>query len=476
MRLAGLGVLAAGMPHASWTAGEPEAKGVPGNAARPNILFILADDLGIWDVGFTGVLGIQKTTNDVSRMTPNLDQLAKSGAVFESFYVMPVCSPTRACLMTGRYAARTGVYGAIPDPGSKWGLPLEERTLAQALKEAGYETAISGKWHLGAFEPAYLPTQRGFDHQYGLHGGSVGYYTLTDSGKPDEPLEWWRDDKPCDAKGYCTYLLADEMCRVIRESKPGKPLFLYLPFNAPHMVYLPPPEKLPGSRDGYSQVIGAIDKAVGQVVAALKEKGLLDNTLIVFSTDNGGASSQIKVKGRPQSPFRGHKSLVYEGGVRSCAFACWPGKIPAGTIIKEPVHMIDWYPTLVKLAGGSLDQKLPLDGKDIWPVITQGAKSPHDALLLDFGGTRAIRMGDWKLLKPVNAQKKPLESGEEFELYNLATDIGEEKNLAKENPKKVQELNAKLEALVKDEVKPAEYTIGLKRAEAKRQDEKKKGM
>ncbi|MBM4164991.1 MAG: twin-arginine translocation signal domain-containing protein [Lentisphaerae bacterium] len=160
MQLAGLGVLAAGLPQLVWAAGEPGAKVIPVNAVKPNILFILTDDLGIWDVGFTGVLGLQKTPNDASRMTPNLDQLAKAGAVFESFYVMPVCSPTRACLMTSRYAAHTGVNLVIPSLGSKWGLPLEERTLAQALKEAGYETAISGKWHLGAFEPAYLPTRR----------------------------------------------------------------------------------------------------------------------------------------------------------------------------------------------------------------------------------------------------------------------------------------------------------------------------
>jgi arylsulfatase A-like enzyme len=423
-------------------------------AGRPNIVYLLADDLGYADVGFNGCTEIK---------TPNLDRLASAGAVFESYYVQPLCSPTRASLMTGRYVAHTGVY-TIVKPHASWGLPLEERTLAQALKEAGYETAISGKWHLGEFEPAYLPTRRGFDHQYGLWFGAIDYFTHMRNGEVD----WHRDDKPCDDKGYSTHLLAKEACRIIRERNPDKPLFLYLPFNAVHNPlqvpdnYTEPYVNLTGQRKAYAGMTAAMDEAVGQVVTALEEKGLLSNTIIIFSSDNGGPSPG---KVTDNGPLRAGKGTIYEGGVRVCAFACWPGKIPSGTVVKEPVHVVDWYPTLLKLAGGSLEQKLPLDGMDIWPVITQGADTPHDALLLSATsyGKAGIRCGDWKLLRgagsklaDINDDDKGTEAdsaaGGEDELYNLSSDIGEHNNLAAQHPDKVKELQDKLDLLLKNAV------------------------
>src|SRR5678815_1937126 len=211
---------------------------------KPNILYILADDLGYADVGFNGGKEIQ---------TPNLDRIGKSGAILESFYVQPVCSPTRAALLTGRYAVRTGVYNVVR-PSAPWGLPLAERMLPQALREAGYETAICGKWHLGEFEEAYRPTRRGFDHQYGQWFGAIDYFTHLRDGKHD----WHRDDQPSKDEGYSTHLLAREAVRRIREKQADKPLFLYLPFNAvhaPHQVpesYLAPYEKLKGPRRVYA--------------------------------------------------------------------------------------------------------------------------------------------------------------------------------------------------------------------------------
>lgn len=435
------------------------AFGMPGFAraqaqGKPNIVYILADDFGYADAGFMGCKDIK---------TPNLDKLAKSGAVLESFYVQPVCSPTRASLMTGRYVAHTGVY-TIVRPHAKWGLPLGERTLAQALKEAGYETAITGKWHLGEFEDAYHPTSRGFDHQYGLWFGMIDYFTHMRDGV----LDWYKDDKPCRDEGYSTHLIVKEACRLIRGRTTDKPLFLYLPFNAVHTPlqvpenYTKPYEHLSGSRKTYAGMTAAMDEAVGQVVAALEEKGMLSNTLIIFSSDNGGPNPG---KLTDNGPLRAGKGTIYEGGVRVCAFASWPGKIPAGQVVKEPVHIVDWYPTLVKLAGGSLEQKLPVDGLDIWSVITQGAKTPHEALLLSATsfGKAAIRMGDWKLLRGASDHGadnndddngkgggKSNEKGEE--LYNLADDIGEKKNLAAEKPEKVRELRAKLDMLLKDAV------------------------
>ena len=368
--------------------------------ARPNIVFFMVDDMGYADAGFNGSKEIK---------TPNLDALAKKGAVLDAFYVQPSCSPTRAALLTGRYPTHTGVF-TIFGPKERAGLPLAERTLADALRAAGYTTAICGKWHLGDFDPAYTPTKRGFDHQYGLWGGSMSYHTHVKQGG----LDWHRNDELLKEEGYSTHLLAKEASQVIAALPPEKPLFLYLPFNAVHSPYQVPDSyrepyaKLSKHRQTMAALVSSVDEAIGQVVAALEKKGILDHTLILFSSDNGGVAVG---KYTDNTPLRAGKGTIYEGGVRVCAFATWPGKIPAGLHIKEPIHCIDWYPTLVKLAGGSVDQKLPLDGKDIWPVLTQGAKSPHDALLLA-GATRdtfAVRMGDWKLL--LNASDDDAEDG-----------------------------------------------------------------
>jgi arylsulfatase A-like enzyme len=404
-------------------------------AARPNIVFILSDDQGYEDAGFMGSKEIR---------TPHLDRLAKAGTVLESFYVQPVCSPTRASLMTGRYVTQTGVYHVVR-PGAHWGLPLSERTLADALHDAGYQTAICGKWHLGEFQADYRPTQRGFDQQYGHWFGALDYFTHMRDGV----LDWHRNDELCKDEGYSTHLIAAEACRIIREKNPDKPLFLYVPFNAvhgPHQVpkkYEQPFTNLQCVRRTYAGMVAAMDEGVGQIVAALDEKGLAKNTLIIFSSDNGGpAPGKVTSNG----PLRAGKGTIYEGGIRVCAFATWPGHIPAGKRNAQPLHIVDWYPTLVKLAGGSLAQTLPLDGRDIWPVLTEGAKSPHEALFLPgmAADQAALRQGDWKLLMNAGkkAAKRPGDAarGGAIELYNLSTDLGETKNVADEHPMIAKEL------------------------------------
>lgn len=412
---------------------------------KPNIVYILADDLGYADAGFNGCKEIQ---------TPNLDRLAKSGTILGAFYGQPLCSPTRASLMTGRYVAHTGVYSVVK-PHAHWGLPLAERTLAQALREAGYATAIAGKWHLGEFQSAYLPTKRGFDHQYGLWFGNIDYFSHLRSGE----LDWHRDDQPCKDEGYSTHLIAKEACRLIRTRPVGKPLFLYLPFNAVHGPfqvpdsYMTPYGKLSGKRKTYAGMVAAMDEAIGQVVAVLEEQHLRDNTLILFSSDNGGPAPGIITD---NGPLRGGKGTIFEGGVRLCAFACWPGHIPAGKVVDQPVHIIDWYPTLVKLAGGSLQQPLPLDGKDIWPVLVDGARSPHDAILLSatIPGNAAVRVGDWKLL-----------FSKKYELYNLASDLGEKKDLAALHPEKLAEMKRILHQLLAGAVPMREQGTSGKQGE-----------
>lgn len=448
---------------------------------QPNIVFFLIDDLGYADCGFNGGKDIR---------TPNIDKLASGGAVLESHYVQQVCSPTRAALMTGRYATRTGVY-TIVRPHAKWGLPLQERTLADALRDEGYETAITGKWHLGEFDRAYVPTARGFDHQYGHYFGALDYFTHMRDGVHD----WYRDDKQLEEEGYSTHLVAREATRLIAGKNKSKPLFLYVPFNGVHAPlqvpdrYLKPYAELSGPRQKLAGMLSAVDEAIGQIVESLEKAGIRENTLIVFSSDNGGP------KPGTNTPLRDFKGTIYEGGVRGCAFANWPGKIPAGQRIKEPMHVIDWYPTLVKLAGGSFDaqpkqteghlqnqgqgqgktreQKLPIDGLDVWPMLTERARSPHTEILcVKSPSEAALRMGDWKLLsrqaantdanaRPVqanakkpkaNAKKQNQPAAAPIELYNLALDIGETNNLAEQEPDRVAAMRARLAELLKNAV------------------------
>ncbi len=424
-------------------------------ADRPNIVFFLIDDLGYADCGFNGGKVIK---------TPNIDRLASEGAVLEHHYVQPVCSPTRAALMTGRYATRTGVY-TIVRPGAKWGLPLEERTLAQALKSAGYETAITGKWHLGEFDRAYLPTSRGFDHQYGHYFGMIDYFTHIREGK----MDWHRADQPLKEEGYSTHLIAKEAVKRIESRDAAKPLFLYVPFNGVHSPfqvpdeYLKPYGSLTGSRQKLAGMLAAVDEAIGQIVAALDKAGMGKDTVIVFSSDNGGPPPGIN------TPLKGFKGSLWEGGTRAAAFVRWPGQVPAGKRISQPMHVIDWYPTLIGLGKGSLEQKLPIDGRDVWPMVTKGEPSPHEAILsVQTPSRAAVRMGDWKLV----SLKGAAEDGEDdapkkaankkakakvtevagVQLFNLATDPSESTDLAAKEPERVKAMTAKLAELMKGAV------------------------
>jgi arylsulfatase A-like enzyme len=302
-------------------------------ASRPNIVYLLIDDMGYADCGFNGGRDIQ---------TPQLDRLARAGAVLTSLYGQPVCSPTRSALLTGRYPTHTGVY-TIVRPGAQWGLPLTERLLPQALRDVGYTTAICGKWHLGEFEKAYQPTQRGFDHQYGHFFGAIDYFEHARDRKPD----WYRNDQPLKEEGYTTHLIAREACRLIQAQPADKPLFLYVPFNGVHAPYQVPPtylqpyQALPTARRTLAGMLAAVDEAVGQIVAALKARGLDQNTLILCSSDNGGVDPNRVTS---NTPLRAGKGTLYEGGVRLAAFATWPGRIPAGIRVDQPLHVVDWYP------------------------------------------------------------------------------------------------------------------------------------
>ncbi len=436
-------VVAMGLFSSICTAGQAAAK-------QPNIVYFLADDLGRDDVGWRG--GPIKT--------PNLDKLAKGGAELTQFYVQPVCSPTRASLMTGRYPLRYGLQVGVVRPWADYGLNTDEYTLPQALKEAGYETAIVGKWHLGHAKREYLPTSRGFDHQYGHYNGALDYNSHDRDGGHD----WHKDDQANHDDGYSTTLIGKEATRIVKDRNRNKPLFLYIPFNAVHSPFQAPKAvidqypDLTGNRQKYAAMLHILDEAVGDVVAALEEQGEIENTLFLFSSDNGGPNpGQLTDNGE----LRAGKGTVYEGGVRVVAFANWKGKIKSGSVVDEPIHIVDLFPTLIKLAGGSTAKSKPLDGHDVWDVIAHGAKSPRTETVHNITPNNgAIRVGDYKLVKKGNGQqgRRARNQGEEvagnYELYNIREDINEKTDLAEKQPEKLKELIARYEEIAASAAKP----------------------
>lgn len=401
-------------------------------AARPpNIVIFLSDDMGWGQLGYQG-------GKDVA--TPNIDRIAREGVQLTQFYVQAVCSPTRAALMTGRYPFRNGMEERTHGNDASGMLP-DERTLAQALKGAGYSTAIMGKWHLGVWSKHHLPLQRGFDHQYGFYGAVIDSFTRLRG----TTYDWHRNEQPLREPGYSTFLIADEFVRVLQRHDAAKPFFYYVPFNAVHGPHRAPPDFLEKHRGNAQRaMLDCMDVAIGKMLAALESKGVLNDTLVIFMNDNGGP-------GRiSNAPFRGSKTETYEGGVRvACAWR-WPGKIPAGGAVDAMLHAVDLYPTLVGLGGGSLEQPLPLDGRDAWPAIAQGKPGPRDEVVLSVPGfadsetgTPAIRVGDFKLVGD--------------ELYNLRVDPYEKQNIAAENPDKVRTLHARLAQLATERRKPEEH-------------------
>ncbi|MDB5325296.1 MAG: atsA 12 [Phycisphaerales bacterium] len=422
--------------------------------AKPNVVILLVDDMGSGDVGWRG--GAIKT--------PNMDKLAAAGAKLDSFYVMPVCSPTRSALLTGRYPFRFGLQMAVVRPWATYGLPTDETTLAQRLHDLNYETAVVGKWHLGHSKPEFLPLARGFEHQYGMYNGAADYNTH----ERDGGFDWHRDDKASYDKGYSTNLIGDEAVRLINSRDQKRPLFLYVPFQGVHSPYQSPDQYKapyadvkPKIKATYSGMVAAVDEQIGRIVGAIHDGGMDRNTLILFSSDNGGPEpGRITSNG----DFRGSKGFVYEGGVHTCACATWPGVIQPGSVVNQPAHIVDWYATIVKLAGGSLDQKKPIDGRDLMPALKGGTDPVHDEIIINIAPhTGAIRRGDWKLV--INGAHPNVEDGAdpardekykniEIELFNLATDHQEKNNVAADHADIVKQLKARYDELLKIEAPP----------------------
>ncbi len=429
---------------------------------KPNIVFIMADDLGNADLGYRG--------SDIK--TPNIDKLAASGVRCESFYGMPVCTPSRATLMTGRYPIRHGLQTLVIFPSHGYGLPTDELTLPQALKAAGYQTYMVGKWHLGHADRKYWPQNRGFDSFYGNLVGEVDYFTKERGGL----IDWQRNGEFFKEDGYFTTLIGDEAVKLIDAQDPKKPFFLYFASLAPHAPYQAPKEYIDRyasikdeKRRIYAGMITALDDQIGRVVEALEKKGLRENTIILFASDNGGATSALFATGarseadRKESggvalgekppasnnPFKGGKGSLYEGGVRVPAFVNWPGRLEP-RVVKIPIHMTDVMPTLLALAGGKGSDNHPMDGKDVWSTLAEGKPSAHEEILINVEAFRgAIRRGDWKLVRMATFPGKT-------ELYNLARDPEEKDNVAALHPEIVSDLNARLIAYAQ-EMKPSEW-------------------
>ncbi|XP_057232048.1 arylsulfatase I [Malurus melanocephalus] len=395
---------------------DPMEKSLPPTFTRPpHIIFILTDDQGYHDVGYHG--------SDIQ--TPTLDRLAAEGVKLENYYIQPICTPSRSQLITGRYQIHTGLQHSIIRPRQPNCLPLDQVTLPQKLQEAGYSTHMVGKWHLGFYKKECLPTRRGFDTFLGSLTGNVDYYTYDNCDGPGvcgydlhegEDVAWDQSGK------YSTFLYAQRVSKILASHSPKEPIFIYVAFQAVHTPLQSPKEYIYRyrsmgnvARRKYAAMVTCMDEAVKNITWALKKYGYYDNSVIVFSTDNGGQT----FSGGSNWPLRGRKGTYWEGGVRGIGFVHSP-------LIKRKrrtswalVHITDWYPTLVSLAGGNLSNVQGLDGYNVWPAISEGKESPRTEILHNidplynhakYGSLEdgfgiwntavqaSIRVGEWKLL------------------------------------------------------------------------------
>jgi arylsulfatase A-like enzyme len=435
---------------------EPSLAPAQGAQKAPNILIILADDLGWKDVEYNG--------SEIR--TPNIDALAADGVILDRYYAQPTCSPTRAALMTGRMPMRLGVLKPI-GKNNPTGLPLDEKILPQYLKEANYQTALTGKWHLGGRLRAYLPNARGFDHFYGNVTGGVGYWDHVHGGG----LDWQRNGVTIREEGYATHLIADEAERVIRGRDLDRPLFLYVAFGAPHLPNEAPDETIADysaiadpHRRKHAAMVAELDAAVGRIVGVLDAEGMLDNTVIWFMSDNGGliaapppeippeqAVAQLEARlgvevsplflefqrinategGSDNAPLRGGKSTILEGGVRVPSFVYWRGRLAPRTEV-QMITVQDVVPTLLSLARLP-GRELHFDGQNVWDAIEAGEPlSPRDYVIQASKGgptDEAIYRYPWKLI---------VSAGHDPQLYNVEADPREVNDLVDEEPVRVE--------------------------------------
>jgi len=407
------------------------------NTKLPNFVIIFTDDQGYNDLGCYGSPTIK---------TPHLDKMAAEGLKFTDFYVAAsVCTPSRAALMTGCYPRRVSLPHVL-FPNTRIGINPDEITIAEILKGQGYATMCIGKWHLGHLPP-FLPTRHGFAHYFGLPYSNDMRPETNPRRYP--PLPLIRDENIIEEnpdQSRLTERYTDEAIRFISENK-GRPFFLYLPHTMPH-VPLYVSERFRGKSAGglYGDVIECIDWSAGQILDTLARLGLADNTLVVFTTDNGPWLQRGK-HGGSALPLRAGKGTMYEGGFRVPCIMRWPGRIPAGAVCSEMATTMDLLPTMARLAGTEPPSDRIIDGKDIWPLMAgaAGARSPHEAFYYYTGNNlRAVRSGEWKLVFEGTRRR------EVAALYNLEADIGETENVIAERPAVAVRLRALAEKIRDD--------------------------
>jgi arylsulfatase A-like enzyme len=401
------------------------------NSKKPNIIIILTDDQGYSDVGFNG-------SKDI--LTPHLDEIAKKGVIFSNGYVThPYCSPSRAGLMTGRYQQRFGHEYNVPftPQDSTMGTPKNKIFLSNVLKDAGYKTCAIGKWHLGD-HPNFLPPQRGFDHWFGFSGGSMNYW-----GYPYEKnktMHVQRNGKNINHNdlNYLTDDFTNEALSFIEQNH-DNPFFMYLSYNAPHSPdhttkqYLKKSEHIEnGIRSVYAAMIAGVDEGVGKINSLLTNLGLRENTLIIFLSDNGG-----RLDAANNGQFRGHKGMLFEGGIRVPFTMSWPAKLPKNITYTQPISSLDIFSTSLAAADIKVNKNLQLDGKNLIPFLKNKVKTPpHEILFwrVANGEEYAVRKGNFKLIK--SAYKK------NTMLFDLSNDEMETKDISLENPKIYKELKS----------------------------------
>ncbi len=414
----------------------------------PNIVIIFTDDQGYGDVGCYGAKDFK---------TPHLDRLAAEGMRFTDFYVgQPVCSASRTALLTGCYSNRIGIIGAL-GPRARHGIHADEQTIAEVVKQRGYATAAYGKWHLG-HHPEFLPTRHGFDEYFGLpYSNDMWPFHPTNRSFPDLPLiEGEKTVEYNPDQSTLTTRYTERAVRFIDRNK-DRPFLLYLAHSMPHVpLFVSSKYKGKSIQGLYGDVIAEIDWSVGQVMATLRKHDLDSRTLVIFASDNGPWLSYGNHAGST-GPLREGKGTTFDGGVRVPCLMRWPGKIPAGSVCREPVMTIDVLPTVAKLVGVELSSERTIDGLDIWPLMSgqPGARSPHEALYFYWGRElQAMRSGKWKLHFPHryrSLRDKPgsdgtpgpyvqLETG--LALFDMEADIGETTNLADRHPDVVKRLTA----------------------------------
>ena len=421
---------------------------------RPNIVVIVADDLGWADVGYHG--------GNID--TPSLDKLAEQGVQLNRFYTTPICSPTRAALMTGRDPMRLGVAYGVIMPWDNIGVNPAEHFMPESFGAAGYQTAMVGKWHLGHAQMTYHPNERGFDHFYGHLHTEVGFYPpFANVGGKDFQV----NGVTADDEGYETYLLADEVSRYIRERDTQKPFFIYMPFIAPHTPLDAPVElqekykdidtDLPPARSNqtdstrriskmlmresarpmYAAVVDGMDQAIGQVLNTLDEEGLSDNTIVLFFSDNGGAA--YSYGGADNAPLRGGKGETFEGGIRVVSLMRWPEKLQGGQIFDQVMTVMDVFPTLADAAGVDPLNTFEFDGSSLWPSISEGAPHSRDDMIMFaseipiYGSFKLTAFDEtWKLVQEM--EQDQLSTTVTNYLFKIAEDPNEYNNLAAEYP------------------------------------------